>query len=86
MRLYVVAIWDSALDAFNNPIFVPHIGVATRSFGDEVNNPSSPMNGHPTDYELHCLGDFDPDSGAFGVDGRRLLVRGADVYRSRESS
>lgn len=65
MRLTVVAIRDSAVDAFMRPFFVPSTAVAVRSFRDEVANPESPMQKHPEDYALFHVGFFDEDSGKF---------------------
>lgn len=83
MNMFVVAVYDRALGAFSSPAFVPSIGVAKRSFGDEVNNDKSPMNAHPEHYELHHLGTFDDVSGTFGpkpadtlLDQASQLIRG----------
>ena len=58
MKLYIVAVHDQAADAFMRPFFVPSIGMAIRSFTDEVNRADSEMNRHPGDYTLHELGVF----------------------------
>lgn len=90
-RLVVVAVMDRALPAYGRPLFVPSIGVAMRSFADEVNRASADnqMNQHPEDFELWHLGEFDEASGAFvqmdatdgGASMVRMLVRGVDVVR-----
>lgn len=59
MLLEVVSIYDSKLGAYSQPSFVASIGVAVRSFSDQVNSPQSPMNAHPEDYELFHIGKFD---------------------------
>ena len=41
MKYAVCAVKDRAVDAFNRPIYVPTIGVAIRSFTDEVNRKDS---------------------------------------------
>lgn len=87
--LYVVSVFDSALNAFGRPFFVPSTGVALRSFADEVNRPGAqpqenPMNAHPDDFSLYSLGTFDEESGEFKSPGRpELLVRAKDVVQTR---
>lgn len=63
MKLQVVSVRDRALDAFGRPIFVPAVGVAIRSFQDEVNNKESEIFRHPEDYDLYHLGEFDDGVG-----------------------
>ena len=67
MRLVVVAVRDRAADAYMRPFFVPTIGMAVRSFGDEVQRAATdnPMWSHPEDYDLYLLGQFDEDTGRF---------------------
>lgn len=87
-KLQVCAVWDSAVQAFNRPIFVPHAQAAVRSFSDEVNRSSedNTLNKHPDDFELRLLATFDEESGQFGVPegGTRVLVRAKDVVRKAE--
>lgn len=80
-KLMVVAVRDSAINGFMRPIFVQSIGVAFRSFVDEVSNKESAMFAHPEDYELYCLAEFDDDSGTFALPagGVHLLARGKDA-------
>lgn len=77
---YVVAVRDSAMQAFANPFFVPATAAAVRSFSDEVNRaaPDNPLYAHPEDFELHCLATFEEDDGSF-IMGSHLLVRAKDV-------
>lgn len=65
MKLKVLAVRDRAVDAFAQPMFVPHIGSAIRSFGDEINNnrEGNPLYAHPDDYDLYDLGEYDDQTG-----------------------
>lgn len=79
MKLIMVSIRDSALNAFMRPFCVPAVGGAVRSFGDEVGNKESPMNRHPEDYELFEIGHFDEESGKVSsLAEPRSLSRGKD--------
>lgn len=85
MKMVILAVRDSAMDAFMNPFAAPAVGLAARSFSDEVNKPDSPMNGHPEDYDLFELGEFDQQSGRLtSLESPRQIVRGRDVFRKAE--
>lgn len=82
----VVAVFDSAVQAYAPPMCVPSTGLAVRSFTDEVNRAdvNNPLHGHPEDFELRHLANFDEDSGVFSRLESGLvevLVRGKDVKR-----
>lgn len=79
--MYVFAVRDSAMDSFMQPFFAPAVGLASRSFSDEVNRSSADnaMFRHPDDYELHLIGTFDESTGHFSNEGMRLISRGKDV-------
>lgn len=84
-RVVVCSVFDSAVQAFQRPFFVPSIGAAIRSFTDEVNRDHAEnlLNKHPQDFCLHYLCDFMEDSGQFSTDaeGSRVLIRGQDAVR-----
>lgn len=80
MVLIACAVRDSAAAAFMRPFFVPTVGLALRSFQDEVNNKESPMHQHPADYELFQVGTFDEDSGKLvALESPRSLIRASEV-------
>lgn len=87
MRLKVVAVRDRAADAYMRPFFVPTIGMAVRSFQDEVNRSGAdnPMWSHPEDYDLYELGDFDEDSGRFlcHEPQPRMVAVGKDCVKAK---
>lgn len=80
--LCVVAVWDSAAQAFGRPLFVPSVGVALRSFTDEVNRkaPDNAMNQHYADFELYELCSFNEEAGEFFDPVKRMVARGKDVF------
>ena len=65
MKMVICSIRDSAADAYGRPFFLPSVGVAIRSFTDEVNRPSedNQIYQHPEDFDLFELGEFDDTSG-----------------------
>lgn len=82
MILQVFSVYDTAAGAFGRPLFLPAIGVALRSFTDEVNRPGqdNAMHGHPADFILFHLGGYDDGNGRFSMmDVPVRLVTGADV-------
>ena len=83
MKLKVIAVFDSAAQAFTRPVFFNTTGQALRGFTDEVNNRDSELGKHPEDYSLYQLSEFDDTFGTFeGVP--TILCRGKDAVLSRE--
>jgi hypothetical protein len=79
MKFVVVSIKDRAADAFGRPAFVPSVGVAIRSFTDEVNRDHSEnqMYSHPDDFDLFELASYDDSTGIVEMlDQPRLLILG----------
>lgn len=81
-QLIVLSVRDRAMDAFMQPFFAPAVGLAVRSFGDEINRAESPMHAHPEDYDLYQVGTFDDQTGIFTSDQPRMLAVGKDHIRS----
>ncbi len=81
-RVFVVSVRDRATASFGNPVTVPHIGAAERSFRDEINNPESALSKHPEDYDLYLLGTFCTDEGIFEDGKPRQLAVGKDCVKT----
>lgn len=82
MNTVILSVFDSAVNGFGRPLFVPHTGAGIRSFTDEVNrfDPNNTMNAHPEDFVLFHLGEFDDSDASFKLlDKPRMLVRGSEV-------
>lgn len=79
----VVAVWDSAMQAYGQPIFVASHALALRSFTDEVNReaPENPMFAHADDFELHSLCSFEEEEGIFFEPKRECICRAKDVKK-----
>ena len=67
--MVICSIRDSAADAYGRPLFLPSVGVAIRSFTDEVNRPAedNQIYQHPEDFDLFELGEFDDNTGRFAL-------------------
>jgi hypothetical protein len=61
----ICSVKDRAADAFGRPLFVPSVGLAIRSFSDEVNRQAddNQMYHHSDDFDLFELGTFDDNTG-----------------------
>lgn len=85
MRYQIVSIRDRAADTFSTPIYVPTIGQAVRSFGDEINraSPDNNLYNHPEDFDLYHLGEYDDSNGVIyqPADGHRMIAVGKDAKR-----
>lgn len=83
MKIQIIAVKDTAAQAFMTPSFVHATGVAIREFGDIVNSTDHPISKHPTDYEMYSLGEFDDTTGTFNLPPNPvLLARGVDLVRT----
>lgn len=69
MKLVMCSMKDRAADAFARPMFVPSVGVAIRSFSDEINreDKDNQLYAHPDDFDLFELGIFDDSNGKFDL-------------------
>ncbi len=82
MKYVVVSIKDRAADAFGRPAFVPSVGVAIRSFSDEINRSDSEnqMYAHPDDFDLFELASYDDSTGIVEMLAQpKLLILGKNA-------
>ncbi|AXH77867.1 MAG: nonstructural protein [Microviridae sp.] len=81
MRLIMVSVFDKAAAAYMRPMFVPAVGLAIRSFTDEINRDSADnvMFHHPSDYELYKIGFFEDVNGVCEACNVELLTTGGVV-------
>lgn len=80
--LKMMAVYDQAVNGFMPPFGVPHVGLATRSFTDQVNRAEADnsMYRHPNDYVLYVVGEYDDQFGRLiPMEHPEVIVRGADV-------
>jgi len=78
----IVSVKDSAAEAFGRPMYLQSLGVAIRSFTDEVNreDKDNQLFNHPDDFDLYELGVFDDSIGKYELrDNPSVIVRGKDV-------
>lgn len=82
MRLIMCAVRDRAADAYARPMFVPSVGIAIRSFSDEVNRKAedNQMYNHADDFDLFELGEYDDETAKFIIlDTPKQLAIGKQV-------
>lgn len=87
MKLVLCSVKDRAADAYGRPMFVPSVGVAIRSFSDEVNrkDADNQLYNHPDDFDLYELGEFDDNTGLFALyEQPKLLSLGKQVKINQE--
>lgn len=84
MRYVIIAVRDSAAEAFSVPQFYASHGVALRGFTDEVNrkDDKNPFYVHAEDFEMYSLGEYDDGTGQFVLNEQpRQIARGKDLRR-----
>lgn len=87
MKLVLCSVKDRAADAYGRPMFVPSVGVAIRSFSDEVNrkDADNQLYNHPDDFDLYEFGEFDDNTGLFTLyEQPKLLSLGKQVKINQE--
>ena len=67
MTYHIFSIHDSKAQAFFPPFYLHNQAMATRQFGDMVNDPESNISKHPADYTLFTLGTWDDQDSTFKV-------------------
>lgn len=81
--LSICTVFDSAAQAYNRPVFVPHANLARRSFQDEINragDQSNQMHSHPEDFTLFELGLYDDATARFELHPEpRMIARAKDL-------
>jgi hypothetical protein len=78
----IVSVRDTAAEAFGRPMYLQSLGVAIRSFTDEVNreDKDNQLFNHPDDFDLYELGVFDDSIGKYELrENPTVIVRGKDV-------
>ena len=78
----IVSVRDTAAEAFGRPMYLQSLGVAIRSFTDEVNreDKDNQLFNHPDDFDLYELGVFDDSLGRYELrENPTVIVRGKDV-------
>lgn len=89
MKLFIIAMRDRSADVFGQPQFVPNIGAAIRSFGDEINRQADNniLYSHPDDFDLFVLGTYDDATAEFSTDeAPRQIAVGRDLSSRLKSN
>lgn len=83
MIYQVVVVRDRTADVFGVPTFTTAIGVAIRSFADEVNraDPNNMFHRHPDDFDLYHIGLYNDEDASFSVHPPRQIAIGKDLVR-----
>lgn len=75
---YLIALYDRATEAHAPVMTVNTRAEAIRSFRQAVNDPQTPINKTPTDFELYQVGAYDDEKGEIIITGRELIARAED--------
>lgn len=78
-KLVICAVRDSAAVAYAPPMTFPTIGIASRTFRDEVHREESMLFKHPEDYTLFKIGEFDDETGMLEPCTPEQLLRAQDM-------
>lgn len=62
-KLLIFAVYDKKSLAYANPFYYHQKGQALRGFDDAVNDPQSPLQKHPEDFQLFQIGEWNDTTG-----------------------
>lgn len=80
MKLEIYSVFDKKALVYGRPFFLLNDATAIRAFTDLVNDPSTDVNRHPSDYQLFHVGSFeDTTGGLIGLDTITPMVNGNEV-------
>lgn len=79
MKMYVFSVFDKAVNAYNTPFYARTTAEAIRSFGGLVNDASTNVAKHPSDFVLFVLGAYDDNSGLFECSEPRRIVGATEI-------
>lgn len=83
MKLSIVVMKDTAVQAFMAPQAVQHRNAMVRAVGDAMKNTENKADyvKHPEDFELYEVGTFDDQTGKLEAKEPELIVRLKDLVR-----
>lgn len=79
MKLVVVAVRDSKASVFCNIGLVTTLGVAVRTFNEQINSGQGAMSKHYGDFDLYELATFDDATGVFDSYPPKPVVTGVSM-------
>ena len=65
MIIKVYTVYDSKAECYLPPFYFKSTGEAVRAFSETVNQPTSTIGKHYSDYTLFEIGEYDDSSGMF---------------------
>lgn len=84
MILKVFSVFDEKAQVFGQPFFLPHNGIALRSFSDLVQDSQTSINRHPEDFKLYLIGSYDDNSGSLNpVAQPEFLANATDFVKPK---
>ena len=87
-KLIIVTVRDRAADTFGPPWCTPAIGLAVRSFQEQVNRAAEDnmIYKHPEDFDLFQLGTYDDETATFDVHLPKQVAVGKDMISKANGS
>lgn len=74
MEHKLIAVYDAKAEAFGKPVAVNSHGVAIRSFGEAVNDPTTEYSKFPQDFTLFAIGSYNDTTGKIKTERPKELV------------
>ena len=86
MILKVFSIYDSCVEAYNQPFFMLTKAEAIRAFTNMAADPTTNISKNPSDFHLYFLGTYDNSTGYVNQDEHIKDLGSADQYKEQETN
>lgn len=86
MKYKVLSLFDLVGREYQPPMYVPSIPVAMRDLGDQLTDPANKAAAarHPEQFEIHCLADFDSETGKYQERPDKFLYAVTDFLPKKQ--
>jgi len=79
--MLIVSIYDKKAKSYVLGLgLARNSAIAVRDFSQACTNPESNFNKFPEDYELHCIGEFNEESGKIKQDKDIIILTKAELF------
>lgn len=82
-NLKVYSIYDSAVEVWCNPFFLPNKGAALRSWAATANDPSTQIYANPGDFTLFEIGEWNDETGVIHMYEAKINLGLALEFKSK---
>lgn len=76
--MLLFSVFDVKASSYSAPMAFPTVGMAARSFADEVARPDSNFSRHPEDYDMRQVGELNEQTGELLPCSPKVVTKASD--------